>query len=588
MLPRVVPAVSVACATPREPMPNSQAASPLHRRLIPFWPWLIVLLPLTVYAVSVPHFGGLQNNDYFGSIIRYLGDDEGGPWERAKRYTKARSNEHRIAVPMLVYHANWLLSRGSNRPLSVLTVGMMAFVFVVLFWLLPATVRGPPLHLIFFGLVLSAFVFTPVAAHNVAMGFSGTMWFLANVAFVSALAVLVRRGPTGSPRGGMVALWPLVFLGAAGLFSYSTSLAMWPALVIAALCLRLGWRKLVLLITLAGASYGYYFATYAVPKTTPGPNTSDPLAALGFFGIYLGGLFTRDARPAAWIGLAGALAAAVVVAYVLIKRRDRLPMLAPWLALQTYGVVNAAGTAIGRSNFGERMGVSSRYATLPGFFWAGLLISIGLLVVDAKMPEAKRRDALVALFGVFLTFALPMNVRGVSLLVAFANRAQHQQLGELAVVRGHYDYDVLRNITPAVDQLWAARDTLIRLGHHPFHRPHPLPSQGALTPRADQPHAALRGQITDRSPITEEAVVRPLGWVTSTAAPVVALAVTDGEGRPVGELVLGMTTPLAARRAGVHSRGAGWGGYAVGIDAEQLQVYAKLADDPSWYPLPNE
>ncbi len=567
-------------------MPNSQAASPLHRRLLPHWPWLIVLLPLAIYAVSVPHFGALQNNDYFGSIIRYLGED-GGALERAKRYTKGRSNEHRIAVPMLVYHTNWLLSRGSNRPLSVLTVGMMAFVFVVLFWLLPASVRGPPLVLIFFGLTLSAFVFTPVAAHNVAMGFSGTMWFLANVAFVSALAVLVRRGPVGGPKSGFVALWPLLLLGAFGLFSYSTSLAIWPALVVAALCLRLGWRKLTLLLVMAAASYGYYFTTYSVPKTTPGPNTSDPLAAFGFFGIYLGGLFTRDARPAAWIGLGGALAAAVVVAYVLWKRRDMLPTLAPWLAIQTFGLINAAGTAIGRSNFGERMGVSSRYATLPGFFWAGLLITVGLLLVDTKMPEAKRRDAMVALLGVFLTFAIPMNARGISLLVAFANRAQHQQLGELALVRGHYDYDVLRNITPAVEELWGARDIMIRLGHHPFHRPHPLPAQGALTPRAEQPHAALHGQITGRAAIGEEGVVRALGWVASTAAAVEALAVTDADGRPVGELVLGMTTPPAARRAGVRSRGAGWGGYAVGIAPEQLEVYAKLVDDPSWYPLPN-
>jgi hypothetical protein len=304
----------------------------------------------------------------------------------------------------------------------------------------------------------------------------------------------------------------------------------------------------VLLGALAAACYGYYFATYAISQGQPGPNTSDPLAALSFFGIYLGGLFTSDARPATWIGLAGALAAVVVVGYVLAKRREVLPKLAPWLALQTYGVVNAAGTAIGRSNFGERMGVSSRYATLPGFFWAGLLICIGLLLADAKMPEAKRRDAWAALFGVFLTFALPMNARGIPLLAAFAHRAQQQQLGELALVRGHFDYQVLRNITPAVEQLWGARDILIRLGHHPFHRPHPLPAQGALSARADLPHALLRGQITDRS-LTDDGVIRPLGWVLSSGSPVVALAVTDLEGRPVGEVVLGLPPPPAAHRA---------------------------------------
>lgn len=568
-------------------MPSSQIASRRFRSLRGRWPWLVVLLPALLYLAFLPHFGALQNNDYFGSILTYLGT-EGGFAAHAERYVQARSNEHRIALPMLVYDLNYRLSRGSNRPLSALAVALMGIVFVLLYRLLPLAARQPPVHQAAFGLLVAAFVFTPVAAHNVAMGFSGIMWFMSNVMFISALVVLVRRGP----EGGLAALWPIAFFGALGLFSYSTSLSMWPALVVAALCLRLGWRKITLLTAFAILAYGYYFATYATMRGQPGPNTDDPGAALAFFGIYLGGIFTRDTALATWIGWGGALLALALVVFVLVRRRALLPRLAPWLAIQAFGVSNAAGTAIGRSNFGDQMAVSSRYATLPGFFWAGLLLSAAVLSLERALAARRRRVALCAVFAVFLALAVPMYVRGVALLEAFANRALFQRLAELALVRGYYDSYAMHAVTPVVEEFWRARGPLIRLGHHPFDRPHPPPADSAIAPRAAKPHPALRGAMTGVSR-TEDGTLRPVGWSLAERAHgdgpgIEAMAVVDAAGRPVGELILGLPTPAEARRAGVQDPHTGWAGYARGVAPEGLRIYARLSGDPRWYPLPGE
>lgn len=544
------------------------------------WPWAVILLPLFVYLAELPRFGALQNNDYFGSITSYLGEQR-GPVKRAERYFFGRSNEHRIAVPMLVYHANWQLSRGSNRPLSAFALAMMVIVFALLYRSLPPSAkRGPPRRLLF-GLLLACFVFTPVAAHNIAMGFSGTMWFLANVAFVAALVVVVRRGRDG----GVLGLWPVPLFGLVGLFSYSTSLAMWPALLVATLCLRLSWRQHLALVAMAAASYGYYFATYASPRNQPGPNTSDARAAIEFFGIYLGGLFTTDLGIAKWLGWVGALLVAGLVGYVLARRRDQLPSLAPWLAIISFGAINAIGTSIGRSSFGDRMGISSRYATLPGFFWVGLLVAAGCLILAARASDRRRRTALVGLVVVAFGLVAPMYARGLPLLEAFVRRARLQRLAELALVRGHFDADALRTATPAVEQAWQARDVFIRLGHHPFDRPWPQPPS-TLAPRAEAPPPGLFGGIDSRARI-EDGALRPAGWAAVEAGtpPIVAWAVADAGGHTVGVLVGGMPSPGRARGA-TDDAFAGWAGYAVGVAPEALRVYVRLEGDANWYPLP--
>lgn len=586
MLARRFPAWSARTRTTDGTMTTAQIATPRSRLLAGlgrYGPWLVILLPLFVYLAYLPRFGALQNNDYFGSITAMLGDHRSLA-KRAERFAFGRSNEHRIAVPMLVYYANYRLSAGSNRPLSAFALAMMAVVFATLYRCLPAAAkRGPPLRLLF-GLILACFVFTPVAAHNVAMGFSGTMWFLANVAFVLTLAVIVRRGR----QAGVLGLWPVALFGLIGLFSYSTSLSMWPALLVAGVAVRLSWRQLAALAVVAAASYGYYFSTYVSPRNHPGLNTSDQRAVLDFFGIYLGGIFSTDLVVAKWLGWIGAALALVLVAFVLARRRDRLPMLAPWLAIIAYGVLNAVGTSIGRSSFGDRMGVASRYATLPGFFWSGLLIAIGCLLLQSP-PEAsaarmRRRLAWIALGLVAIGLAVPMYARGLPLLEAFERRARHQRLAELALVRGHYDVDALRATTPVVDQAWKARQIFQRLGHHPFHRPWPAPPT-TLAPIAAAPPAGLLGGIDSRTRIADGAI-RPAGWAAmAEGAPrIVEWAVADAGGQPVGTLVGGLPTPGSGRRQTAEPF-AGWAGYATGIAPGRLRVLVRLAGDPTWYPL---
>ncbi len=561
------------------------------------WPWVIILLPLGVYLFFVPGFGAAQNNDYFGSITSLLGA-EASLSERVEQFVFARSNEHRIAVPMLVYAANLALAAGSNRPLSAFAVAMMLVVFVLLYRCLPPPATATAARRIFFGLVLACFAFTPVAAHNIAMGFSGTMWFLANAAFVGGLAVLVKRGRDA----GVLGLVPVALLGVVGLFSYSTSLAMWPALVIGALCLGLSWRQHAALLVMALASYGYYFTTYATPGHLPSPNTGNPRAAIEFFGIYLGGIYTTDLVTARWIGWCGAVAFVMLVVVVVARRRDHLAVLAPWLSIMTFGLVNAVGTSIGRSNFSAQMGVASRYATLPGLFWAGLLVAMGCLWVvrdgDRSLATAARSShrrttlpavapvlAMVAVSVVAGGLIAAMYGRGLPLLEAFVDRAHNQRLAVLALIRGHNDIDALRMLTPAPAEAWRSRDVFIRLGHYPFDRP-PAQPPATLAPLGSALPTGLLGGVLSRAR-TAEGTIRPTGWAsTAPGTPrITDWAVADAEGHTVGALIGELPTPRGGASM-TDQRFAGWGGYAIGIDPQALRVFVRLEADPAWYPLP--
>lgn len=71
------------------------------------WPalsWLAVLAPFLLFAVLLPRFGELQRNDYWGDFQQVVQGDRLKPAPLA--WLGAKSNEHRITLPLLVWAAN--------------------------------------------------------------------------------------------------------------------------------------------------------------------------------------------------------------------------------------------------------------------------------------------------------------------------------------------------------------------------------------------------------------------------------------------------------------------------------------------------
>jgi hypothetical protein len=398
-------------------------------------------------------------------------------------WLQARSNEHRITLPLLLWTANIQLTRGDNRGLSALSFAVLVATFACLYSLLPAEVRRAPGPRALFATLLSALVFTPVAAHNWILGFSGNQWFLANLSAIGAIALL-QRLPADAP---LRALAPIVTVGALGAFCHGTHLALWPALLVGSL-LRPVPRGTPLILALAGGAVAAFFTWGFGSPSRAQPPAPDAPSAFEFFLSYLGLLMTRDPSQARlWGGLALALGIAAAAAVLRARSAERRRDLLPWLLVLLYAGGNALGTSIGRARLGDQIALSSRYASLPALFWAAALVILGLVVwrLELRRP-ARRWTARTVYTVVALALLLPTFAVGRARLSAYLARGQRQALAALALLWRVPDAGALRTLTPALEQLDWTRDFFVRVGHVPFDRSGEWALGGAVaTRRAD-------------------------------------------------------------------------------------------------------
>ncbi len=546
--------------------------------------WLVIGSPATVYLVELGDFGRLQNNDYY-IIVGELVDGESLTRDPA-RWLALKSNEHRATLPALVYALNMALSDGHNLGLTLFALALLTAVLVMLCRLLPEDVASEPWARAVFGFVLGLFCFTPVAAHNVAMGFSGTQWFSSNACAVAAIGTLTGRAGSGRTS----ALWPAVLFGWLGAFCYSTSLMIWPALLAGAAYLRLGLRRLLFLAAGATAVAALFVLSYEVLPYNPEPNPWGLRTLLRYSGIYLGGLFTNDleaARYLGYLGIAGCLASLVLIPFLTRTSEDLRGCFAPWLMIQVYAFVNVVGTAVGRSGFGLPQAMSSRYASVAALFWIGLLTPI-LIVAWRRRPAAAagRLAALAALAAAVLAMAVPMHRRGGRLIDRFELRGSRQEVAALAVVYEIHDDELLKQtLAPWPVVVWRVREFLRASGHVPFDRAYPL----RLGERVDPGllRASDRGRVRgfcDRVVELDKGLARFGGWAWSPAAAVAEVLLLDAEGTIRGELVTGVHRPDVARAVHADALTAGWEGY--GVLGRDVRAWVRIAGDPGLYPLP--
>ncbi|HZI64429.1 MAG TPA: hypothetical protein VFE44_06585 [Thermoanaerobaculia bacterium] len=397
-------------------------------------------------------------------------------------WLQARSNEHRITLPLLLWTANIHLTRGDNRGLSALSLAVLVATFAVLCWLLPRDVRAAPGGRALFATLLSLLVFTPVAAHNWVLGFSGNQWFLANLSAIGAIALLVRLRP-GAALG---ALAPVVLVGAVGAFCHGTHLALWPALVVGSLLLPTP-RGAPLVLGVSGAAAAAFFSWGFGSPSRALPPAADAPSAFDFFRSYLGLLMTRDPERARhWGTLAVALGVAAVVAALAARSPERRRERLPWLLVLLYAAGNALGTSIGRARLGAQIALSSRYASLPALFWAAALVLLGLAVWQWEPRRPASRWAARAAFAAFaLATLLPTLAVGRARLEAYLARGQRHPLAALALLWRVEDTTALRTLTPAIEQLDWTRDFFVRVRHVPFDRAGDWPLGSSIeAPRA--------------------------------------------------------------------------------------------------------
>ncbi len=555
--------------------------------------WLVIFLPLTVYLAKVPEFGELQGNDYYGILHRIVEGEEIS--YQPARWLNLKANEHRVSLPVLVYVANMALADGHNLGLTAFSLLLLAVTLVIMVRLLPTDLRANGWLRTGFGFTLALFCFTPVAAHSVAMGFSGSIWFFANALSVAAIAVLSWR----AERGSYWTLWPVLLLGTLGAFTHSTHLMLWPAVLVGALFLRLRFRRLILLA--AGATWilALFVFTYQSLASHPAPTTRGISTLLSYTAVYLGGLFSADVNLARVVGSVAMLGSVISLALMVclpwvwktLPSKDLRTDLAPWLMIQLYGLGNAAMAAIGRAGFGMEQALASRYASMAALFWVGLLIPFGIIGWRLR-PNSRlgRVGVAVGLISLAVGAAVAMHVRGASVMDRFLARGSRQPVAALALHLGIADdYIFSRAVTPAPRQMYRVYNFMKASGHVPFHRPYRwrLGERIEASLLSDQPHPQLQGEFERLTQGLHGGFVRPSGWAYSRSSAVAEVIVLDKGGVYRGEIFTGIHRPELRQRVGDEALVAGWEGYArVDSKSGQLRSWVRLAGDPLFYPLP--
>ena len=462
-----------------------------------FLRWLAVLSSLLWVApwlLSLPRVGRLPNNDYYGILEQVLG--EGHEWSASPiAWARVRSNEHRVAVPTLLYALNVELAKGDSRGLSLWAIGCLVGIHLLLVGLLPARARAQPLALWLLANLMGCLVFNPVQAHSIVMGFSGTIWLSSNLLTVVAVCALCRYGRD--------LRWPWLGLalgaGLVGFFTNSTSLSMWPALVAGAIVLARP-RAAAVIAAVGSLLLAASVAGYSRPAHLPPPELSRPDAVALFATRYLGALFESTLGMALFAGALGL--AATAAAWVAALRSGDRKILAPWIMLQIYALANAVGTASGRVGKGAGSVFQSRYANLATLFWIGLAMLLAILVLRRTGWRIRGRAPLHAAY-LLATGVVAWLVwaRGGPVLERYLDRARRQGVGELALRLDVQAPGVLAPVSFAEADVWRLRPALAAMGHVPFDREPVLEIGRELSELDLPPPAAVSANVTAVRPL---------------------------------------------------------------------------------------
>lgn len=110
-----------------------------------------------------------------------------------------------------------------------------------------------------------------------------------------------------------------------------------------------------------------------------------PHLFLGYVITFLGGaIFPLSTVSRFILGILGVLAFIYISYFIFVKNKSQTPYVVFGLCLSLFGILSAFATAVGRCGFGMGQGHSSRYTSISGMFWVGLILMATHFYMEMK------------------------------------------------------------------------------------------------------------------------------------------------------------------------------------------------------------
>ena len=542
---------------------------------------IVVLIPASLVIYFAYHAGALPDNDYWTSISDVL-SIEGGFSSNVSDWV-VRNNEHYVFLPKLVYAANIFLTGGSNVGLSFFAWFMALLQVFLLYRLIPVKKDQSPFLFTLLLFVVAVFIFSPRQAHNWILGMSGVAWISANFFSISALVLLQQYANTEKK----IDLTKTIALSLCAIATYSTSLALFPTLIVAVFLLKLKLQDKILVAVFSLVILAVYFATYSTPSYHP-PIERSFIALATYFVAFIGALYTVQLNYALIVGFFGLMSSVFFIFY-LYKKKTGWSAILPWILIQLYVCGNAAMAGLARSGFGVEQAFSSRYGSLPALFWLSWVMMAFTFCLQQRLNI--RKVFLFTLTCLGTVFVFFNYLVGGLTAIPLLERAEKKSLTMASVYSHAYDLDLLHETMLAgitFEGMDKVTQTLAANHHVPFNGVFKdCPMIGRQLTQIASSFTQQNIGFVDQIKLRNDRVIEISGWAYNNGYPPRCIVLTNDDNIVRGVAVYGLNRPdIPKTMPAILSNKTGWQGYGK-IDSHDklVKVFMLTIDNQDWIPL---
>lgn len=540
----------------------------------------VLLFLFTLYLVR--NARGVPDNDYWHIISSVL-----GPVDvlYVINFLFEKSNEHIVFGAKIFYLANYYITDGDNIGLSVFSAIFSLIIAVFLSSIVSQNMKRPA-EVFLVGLLLSIFIFNPLAAHNFFLGMSGVAWIGANLFMVLA-AFFFRRA---AERNSNACYLGSLFFAVVSAQFYSTGLIALLAVGAQGIC-AIRTRVFGLVFLFIGLTYIILVFSLQTVPDHHSPRIFNPIQIFVFSITFLGGGISVSESSAIILGFLGFLLTSAFFLHALFFAKDNVKS-AFWIALITYAVLVSIIAAIGRGDMGSAL--ASRYATIPGLFWIGIFGYGYVYLQNLKFAR-------YLITGMLAGAVVLVVINGTTRVFAQLERAEGKDLATLALSKNIRDPALMAYVTPAPGQYYEIEADLKKTGHVPFNgRNFGCPTLGEKLVISEE-SPTIVGNIDRVSEIEESQWLSIVGWVADKSQPTPpligdglfstyrCLAIVNGGDVAVGFGLGGTHRPDVAQALSRPRSDYGWSGYVkfteLSEEANPNSLYAAVNSSSGWTKL---